>query len=327
MPVMVLVIIALPALAFLVASGLIAWMLKSPLARTVLDHPNERSLHVAPMPRTGGLAIMIAIAFAGIALLPGSLVWLAPTAALAALSFVDDLRGLPVVLRFAVQIAVAGIFASWVLAGLPALWIAAAVIATTWLANLYNFMDGSDGLAGGMAVIGFGYTGLAALAAGDAGLGTTSLSITGAAAAFLVFNFHPARIFMGDVGSVPLGFLAAAIGMLGWRTGAWPVWFPILVFSPFIVDATITLARRLLRGDRVWQAHKEHYYQRLIRLGLGHRRTALIEYLVMLAAGASALWAAQQDLSVQSAVLAVWCVLYALGMIGIDRLWKERASA
>ena len=320
------VIIALPAIAFLLTLGLIAWMLRSPLARAVLDHPNERSLHVAPVPRTGGLAIMIAIAFAGIPLLPGSLVWLAPTVALAALSFVDDLRGLPVVLRFAVQITVAGVFAAWVLAGVPAVWIAAAALATTWLANLYNFMDGSDGLAGGMAVIGFGYSGLAALAAGDGGLGTASLSVTGAAAAFLVFNFHPARIFMGDVGSVPLGFLAAAIGILGWRTGAWPIWFPVLVFSPFIVDATVTLARRLLRGDRIWQAHKEHYYQRLVRLGLGHRRTAIIEYLVMLAAGASALWGAEQDASVQFAVLAVWCVLYAVGMIGIDRLWKERAS-
>jgi UDP-N-acetylmuramyl pentapeptide phosphotransferase/UDP-N-acetylglucosamine-1-phosphate transferase len=319
------VIIALPAMAFLVTLGLIAWMLKSPLARRALDHPNERSLHVAPVPRTGGLAIMIAITLVGIALLPVSLVWLLPTVALAALSFVDDLRGLPVVLRFSAQIVVAGVFAAWALAGLPTLWIGAAALATAWLANLYNFMDGSDGLAGGMAVIGFGYSGLGALAAGDAGLGTASLAVTGAAAAFLVFNFHPARVFMGDAGSVPLGFLAAAIGILGWRSGAWPIWFPVLVFSPFIVDATVTLVRRLLRGERIWQAHKEHYYQRLVRLGLGHRRTALTEYLVMLAAGASALWCVEQDAAVQYAVLALWCVLYALSMVGIDRLWKERA--
>ena len=327
MPIRLLVIITLPVLAFLVTAGLIAWMLKSPFARAVLDHPNERSLHVDPVPRIGGLAIMIAIAVAGAALLPGSLVWLAPAVALATLSFVDDLRGLPVVLRFAVQIAVAGAFAAWVLAGLPALWIAAATLATAWLANLYNFMDGSDGLAGGMAVIGFGFSGIAALAAGDPGLGTASLSITGAAAAFLVFNLHPARIFMGDVGSVPLGFLAAAIGILGWRSGAWPTWFPILVFSPFIVDATVTLARRALRGDRIWQAHRDHYYQRLVRLGLGHRRTAVIEYLVMLAAGASALWGSQQDAASQIAVVAIWCALYALGMMAVDRLWKEHASA
>jgi UDP-GlcNAc:undecaprenyl-phosphate/decaprenyl-phosphate GlcNAc-1-phosphate transferase len=229
--------------------------------------------------------------------------------------------------RLAAQIVIAAAFTGLVMSDLPAIWIVLSTLAAAWLANLYNFMDGSDGLAGGMAAIGFGFSGLAALAAGDVQLGAASLSITGAAAAFLVFNFHPARIFMGDVGSVPLGFLAAAIGMLGWRSGAWPLWFPFLVFSPFIVDATVTLGRRLFRREKVWEAHKDHYYQRLVRLGLGHRRTALVEYLVMLAAGGSALWAASQDASVQMTVLAIWCVLYGLGMIAVERLWKERPSA
>jgi UDP-N-acetylmuramyl pentapeptide phosphotransferase/UDP-N-acetylglucosamine-1-phosphate transferase len=321
-----LVVVALPAAAFLVTSALIAWMLKSRFARLVLDHPNERSLHADPTPRTGGLAIMVAVACAGFVLLPSSLIWLAPALVLALLSFVDDLRGLPVSVRFAGQLVVSGVFAAWLLSDLPLPWIAVATLAAAWLANLYNFMDGSDGLAGGMAAIGFGCSGLAALAAGDVSLGAASLSITGAAAAFLVFNFHPARIFMGDVGSIPLGFLAAAFGLLGWRGGAWPVWFPLLVFSPFVVDATVTLARRLFRGDKVWQAHKEHYYQRLVRMGLGHRRTAFVEYLVMLAAGASALWAAQREPSVQLAVLAAWCALYAFAMTAIDRFWKTRVS-
>lgn len=321
------VVIALPAAAFVITSALIAWMLKSRFARLVLDHPNERSLHVNPVPRTGGLAIMVAVVGAGLALLPGSLVWLGPAAALALLSFVDDLRGLPVTVRFACQLVVCGAFAAWVLADRSLPWIALATLAAAWLANLYNFMDGSDGLAGGMAAIGFGASGLAALAAGDVALAAASFSITGAAAAFLVFNLHPARIFMGDVGSIPLGFLAAAFGLMGWRGGAWPVWFPLLVFSPFVVDASVTLARRLLRGDKVWQAHKEHYYQRLVRMGWGHRRTAFAEYLVMLATGASALWAAQRAPSVQLAVLAGWAVLYAVGMALIDRRWKTRASA
>lgn len=321
------VVIALPAAAFVITSALIAWMLRSRFARLVLDHPNERSLHVDPVPRTGGLAIMGAVACAGLALLPASLIWLAPAALLAALSFVDDLRGLPVPVRFAGQLVVCGLFAAWLLADRSLLWIAVATLAAAWLANLYNFMDGSDGLAGGMAAIGFGCTGLAALAAGEVSLAIASLCITGAAAAFLVFNFHPARIFMGDVGSIPLGFLAAAFGLLGWRGGAWPVWFPLLVFSPFVVDATVTLVRRLVRGEKVWQAHKEHYYQRLVRLGWGHRRTALTEYLVMLAAGSSALWAAQREPSVQLVVLAAWAGLYALGMAAIDRRWKMRSSA
>jgi UDP-N-acetylmuramyl pentapeptide phosphotransferase/UDP-N-acetylglucosamine-1-phosphate transferase len=323
-----MLVIALPAVAFLVTSALIAWMLKSRFARFVLDHPNERSLHEDPVPRTGGLAIMLALTCAGLVLLPGSLVWLAPAVMLALLSFVDDVRGLPVTVRFAGQLIVSAAFTAWVLAGLPLTWVAVATLITAWLANLYNFMDGSDGLAGGMAAIGFGCCGLGALAAGEIDLAAASLSITGAAAAFLVFNLHPARIFMGDVGSIPLGFLAAAFGLLGWRAGAWPVWFPLLVFSPFVVDATVTLARRLLRGDKVWQAHKEHYYQRLVRMGWGHRRTAFVEYGVMLAAGASALWAAQREASVQVAVLAAWAVLYAAGMTAVDRRWKKtRASA
>ncbi len=321
-----LVVIALPACAFVLTAALIAWMLRSRLAHLILDHPNERSLHVDPVPRTGGLAVIIAVALSGIVLLPRSLIWLAPAAALATLSFVDDLRGLPVTVRFAAQLVIAAAFAGLVLADLSVFWIAVATLAAAWLANLYNFMDGSDGLAGGMATIGFGFCGLAALGAGDLELATASLSITGAAAAFLVFNFHPARIFMGDVGSVPLGFLAAAIGILGWRSEAWPLWFPVLVFSPFIVDATVTLGRRALRREKVWEAHKDHYYQRLVRLGLGHRRTALIEYLVMLAAGGSALWAIRESVQVQAIVLALWCVLYAVGMMAVDRRWKAHAA-
>ncbi|MFO1206015.1 MAG: glycosyltransferase family 4 protein [Burkholderiales bacterium] len=322
-----LVIVALPALAFVITSALIAWMLRSRFAGLVLDHPNERSLHADPVPRTGGLAIMCALTCAGILLLPVSVVWLAPALLLALISFVDDVRGLPVTVRFAAQLVVSAVFAAWVLAGFPLGWIAAATLITAWVANLYNFMDGSDGLAGGMAAIGFGCTGLAALGAGAIDLAAASLSITGAAAAFLVFNLHPARIFMGDVGSIPLGFLAAAFGLLGWRSSAWPLWFPLLVFSPFVVDATVTLARRLLRGDKVWQAHKEHYYQRLVRMGWGHRRTAFVEYAVMLAAGASALWAAPREASVQTVVLLAWAVLYAVGMVAIDRQWKMRSPA
>jgi UDP-N-acetylmuramyl pentapeptide phosphotransferase/UDP-N-acetylglucosamine-1-phosphate transferase len=95
--------------------------------------------------------------------------------------------------------------------------------------------------------------------------------VAAAAAGFLCFNFHPARIFMGDVGSVPLGFTAGALGLVGWRSGAWPLWFPLLVFAPFILDATVTLLRRALRGEKVWQAHRSHYYQRMVQMGLGHR--------------------------------------------------------
>ena len=114
---------------------------------------------------------------------------------------------------------------------------------------------------------------------------------------------------MGDAGSIPLGFLSAALGILGWRAGHWPLWFPLLVFSPFVVDASLTLARRVLRGERFWQAHRSHYYQRLVQLGWGHRNTALAEYALMAACGGLALWAlgqtpAAQWMAVGTAVVA-----------------------
>jgi UDP-N-acetylmuramyl pentapeptide phosphotransferase/UDP-N-acetylglucosamine-1-phosphate transferase len=90
------------------------------------------------------------------------------------------------------------------------------------------------------------------------------------------------------VGAVPLGFLAATFGILGWVKGLWSFWLPLLIFSPFIVDASMTLIKRLFRGERVWQAHREHYYQRIVQGGVGHRNTALLEYLLMLMVGGSA---------------------------------------
>ena len=151
--------------------------------------------------------------------------------------------------------------------------LALLALAVAWITNLYNFMDGSDGLAGGMSVAGFGAYSIAAWLAGDAATGALCAAISGASVAFLLHNFYPARIFMGDVGSIPLGFLAAALGIVGWRNDAWPLWFPLLVFGPFIGDATVTFFKRVARRERVWRAHREHYYQRMVRMGFGHRGT------------------------------------------------------
>ncbi|MGH8750160.1 MAG: glycosyl transferase, partial [Burkholderiales bacterium] len=136
-------------------------------------------------------------------------------------------------------------------------------------------------------------------------------------------NFHPARIFLGDAGSIPLGFLAAALGGMGWLQNDWPAWFPFLVFSPFIMDASVTLVKRALKRKKIWQAHREHYYQRLVQIGWGHRRTAWFEYVLMLAAGASALWGVNQEPVWQSALLAGWCIFYFLLMIIFERFWTN----
>lgn len=307
--------------AFLVSTAAVA-LLQGTLRWFVLDHPNERSLHASPVPRTGGLGILAGVT-AG-SLLGGLFAWpvLASALALAAISLVDDVRGLPVPVRLAGHLAVAALFVSVFWDAFPnPLWGAVTVIALGWMTNLYNFMDGSDGLAGGMALFGFGSYGVAAWIAGDASLAAISSVAAAAAAGFLAFNFPPARIFMGDVGSVPIGFMAGALGLAGWAEGTWTAWFPVLVFSPFIVDASVTLARRALRRERVWQAHREHYYQRMVRLGLGHRDTALLWYGLMLAVGASGLWALQQAVPAQLATLATWVVIYGAIMVLIDRRW------
>jgi UDP-GlcNAc:undecaprenyl-phosphate/decaprenyl-phosphate GlcNAc-1-phosphate transferase len=201
-------------------------------------------------------------------------------------------------------------------------WCATAALSLVWLTNLYNFMDGSDGLAGGMALLGFSaYGGVAA--SGDLELSFACWSVAAAVGGFLLFNFPPAKVFMGDAGSIPLGFLAAAVGMLGWQKGLWPLWFPVLVFSPFVVDASFTLLRRMLRGEHFWQAHREHYYQRLIRMGWGHRRTALTEYALMVGVIASALAALRQSQQVQILILAGWSFFYGTMMVLIDTRWRR----
>jgi UDP-N-acetylmuramyl pentapeptide phosphotransferase/UDP-N-acetylglucosamine-1-phosphate transferase len=180
-------------------------------------------------------------------------------------------------------------------------------------------MDGSDGLAAGMGVIGFGAYTIAA----DAATAVLCAAMAAATAAFLLHNFHPARIFLGDVGSIPIGFLAAAIGVVGWRNDAWPLWFPVLVFGPFIGDATVTLVRRLVRGERVWRAHREHYYQRMVRMGLGHRGTALAGYGAMLACGAAALYGRDRPPIEQAATLLGTGALLAAAAIWVDVRWAR----
>jgi UDP-GlcNAc:undecaprenyl-phosphate/decaprenyl-phosphate GlcNAc-1-phosphate transferase len=195
------------------------------------------------------------------------------------------------------------------------------------MCNLYNFMDGSDGLAGGMTLFGFLAYAAASGLAGSTQFALLNLAVAAAAAGFLLHNFHPARIFLGDAGSVPLGFLAAAFGIIGWLQRDWAWWFPLLVFSPFIVDASVTLARRLLSGARVWEAHRDHYYQRLVQLGLGHRGTALAEYLLMAACGLAALAALTLAPDARRLVLAGAGALYIAVIVLIERAWRARRTA
>jgi UDP-N-acetylmuramyl pentapeptide phosphotransferase/UDP-N-acetylglucosamine-1-phosphate transferase len=281
-------IAVLTLLSFLVAL-LAVRVLISRFGHFALDEPNARSLHERPVPRTGGIAVLLGAATAFAFGAPP--LWMPAILALglAVVSFIDDLHRLSTLRRLAAHVAAAAVVVWYLLSPMHPLESTLLAAAVVWITNLYNFMDGSDGLAGGMATIGFAAYALAAWLAGDAALAALCLALSAASAAFLLHNLHPARIFLGDVGSIPLGFLAGALGLVGWRNDVWPLWFPVLVFGPFIGDATVTLLRRLVRGDKVWKAHREHYYQRMVMMGLGHRRTAWMAYAVMGVCAAAAL--------------------------------------
>ena len=316
-----------PFTAFIAAFVLIRYLIKGETLK-VLDHPNPRSLHSKAIPRTGGLGMMSGILFSW-AFLPDALplpVWMG-VMLLVAISFADDVFDLPVWRRLLIHSGIALWFpVTMLLETYGWMTVALAAVAITWVLNLYNFMDGSDGLAGGMTLFGFSSYGIAAWLGGDEAFAIINFCVAAAAAAFLVFNFHPARIFMGDAGAIPLGFLAAILGMMGWKNGIWPLWLPVLVFFPFIADASVTLARRGLRGEKVWQAHREHYYQRMVQCGFGHRNTALLGYLLMLAAGASAIWAMRQDITIQLGVGIASCAIYLAMMRVFDRYWERRSG-
>lgn len=313
-----------------ILSGIVAWLTIALMLRFgrfgPIDQPNHRSLHQVAVPRSGGVGILAGIAVGLMVATPPMTLWVA-LAGLVGVSLLDDFRSLPARIRFLVQLAAAAVV-TWTL--MPSGWGVAgylfSVLCIVWMANLYNFMDGANGLAGGMAAIGFAAYALAASLAGQIDLAIWSACIAAAAVGFLVFNFDPARIFMGDVGSVPLGFLAAVLGLQGFWLGAWPAWFPPLVFSAFIVDATTTLLRRGLRREKVWLAHRQHYYQRLIQSGWSHRRLALAAYLLMLVTAGSACVLIAAPQAAQALVLALFAIVYALLMRSIDRRAPDRSG-
>lgn len=264
------------------ATGLVTGWLRR---RALLDHPNERSSHAVPTPRGGGIGVL-AVLLPAWALTASS--WpadlylsfwivLAGMLALAALSFIDDLRSLPSGLRLIVQLAaVAAVLIALpadrlvfqgLLPALPDHVLAGFV--WLWLVNLFNFMDGIDGISGVEAAsIGVGSAAVAALTAGLGFLVAPSLALAAGAIGFLGWNWHPAKVFMGDVGSIPLGFA------LGWLlialalAGRWEA--ALILPAYYFADATLTLLRRASKGEKIWRAHRSHFYQRAVQRGASH---------------------------------------------------------
>lgn len=311
-------------ISFLASWFCIVLILRSRLARELADVPNARSLHTRVTPRVGGLGIMFGVLMGW--LYSGEGLWfvLVPLVLLFGVSVLDDKHNLPVRWRFLMHfLAAAGVLLSmtWPHSWQSLVLVPVLLLTIVWMTNLYNFMDGSDGLAGGMAMIGFGSYGVAAWSAGESSFAMVNLCIAAAALGFLIYNFHPAKVFMGDAGSIPLGFLSAALGIWGWTKSIWPAWFPLLVFSPFIVDATLTLIKRFVRGDKVTQAHREHYYQRAIQMGLGHRNLALLEYALMVLAGVTGVLCLEYEWP--WALLIAWVAIYAILIKFIDARWAR----
>jgi len=311
-------------LVFAVSCLLTWWFASAYSPIQIHDRPNERSLHKHPIPCTGGLAILAGIAFGWGWLvfshgLPDTMLWiLAAVALVAGISVLDDVFDLPPILRLTVHLIAASVLVMGGI-GLFSGWIGALITipGIVWMLNLYNFMDGMDGFAGGMTLFGFGFLSAAGWVHGTGDYALYAALVAAAALGFLCMNFPPAKIFMGDVGSATLGLLAAAFSLWGIHDDLFPLWFPLLVFSPFIVDATVTLLRRAWRREKVWLAHRTHYYQRLVQAGWGHKKTVLAEYTLMLGAGSSAILLMVYP-DWRFAGLIAWCAIYMLLACAVD---------
>jgi len=349
-------IVALPALIAFVVAWWLTDRFSSPKSYlSILAHPNDRTLHAMPTPQTGGVAIIASVVISLVAaasvfavtqpsrvLLPkgmasGSL-WIVVSMLLVfVVSFIDDCIGLRASLRLGVQAAAALIVVGGVglaLSSVPLpggllipLGFAAVPVSALfliWMANLYNFMDGMDGFSGGMTVIGFGFLAYFGWEAGSPVMLMIAIFVAMSALGFLVHNFPPARIFMGDAGSITLGFLAGTLMLLGVRDGIFELWVPIILFSPFVLDATVTVLRRALHFEKVWEAHRQHYYQRLVLNGWSHRRTVLAEYGVMIICGGLAVLYHHSTENWKLFVLGTWLIMFlVLGRL-VKRLEQGR---
>lgn len=265
------------------AALMTALMRRYALRAELLDVPNIRSSHTLPTPRGGGVAIVVMVLAGlvflwGLGALAGTLVvGLGVGGALVAgVGYLDDRGHVSARWRLLVHVS-AAVFLVAVLGSLPPLpmpgfelqsgWLGLglAVVFVVWMLNLYNFMDGIDGIAGVQAVTVSGSTALL-LWFSDHGNLATLVALYGAASlGFLVWNWPPAKIFMGDAGSGFLGFSFGALAVGSFAETGFPLWAWLILLSVFLVDASVTLVRRVLRGERFYEAHRSHAYQHASR--------------------------------------------------------------
>ena len=284
--VVLLMVLALTSLAALLTTGVVR---RHAIRTALLDIPNSRSSHAVPVARGGGAAIALVYLVALLILYVMGLIDAVTFAALggggaliATVGYIDDRKALTASVRFVVHL----LGSVWVVALLGGFtdhsfralgfWGAilvgsCATLAIAWMTNLFNFMDGIDGIAASETIfIASGGALIGSRHGADPGLTIAMLALAGASAGFLVWNWPPAKIFMGDVGSGFLGFSLAALGLAVSASGAMPIEVSVILGGVFVVDATLTLFRRMLRGDRWYEAHRTHAYQRLARRWNAH---------------------------------------------------------
>lgn len=342
-------------LAFVAAFGLsylgTRLLLRYAGSEAFADIPNARSSHDRPKPRFGGVAIVGAFA-ATFALLcvfePGvrSFIPLAMGALiLFAAGIADDWKGLSVATRLVVQCAAAAVAISTgtvldhvTLPGAHTLhfgWFAYPLTLFVFIAsiNFYNFVDGIDGLAAGGAFIAGGFFAGVALMVHQPALAAVAAIASASALGFLQYNFPPSRLFMGDGGSTFFGYCFAGLAIAGARLDPGvPVFIPLLLLSSLYVDAALTIVRRLSRGEKVFQPHRTHYYQRLLQLGFNHKQVTLVEYLIMVLLGVSAVLYMRAGGLFAPFAIAAWLTLFTLAILKIgalergDRMFWERRT-
>ncbi|OGG44835.1 MAG: hypothetical protein A3F84_00445 [Candidatus Handelsmanbacteria bacterium RIFCSPLOWO2_12_FULL_64_10] len=333
--------------AALVSAVVTFFVRRFALRARLLDIPNERSSHTVPVPRLGGVGLVcgvwaVAAATATIRVHPTLWMALFSTLPLYLLIYYDLLaafgRHMKQMPKFATQftasillILKSGLMLQTITIPTGQFHLGWAAIPVTFLwllyvTNIYNFMDGIDGLAGSQGLLIAATLFAIAASAGSPALSILALAVAGASMGFLVFNRPPASIIMGDVGSAFLGFLLAAFGVLGEREGVSFLTMPILL-GPFLFDATYTLLRRLLRGENIFQAHRLHLYQRLVRLGVCPASVDLLYVAALLPCGLSAIFLHQGRAVASLAAFAVFLMFGTIGAWWVEQLWNQKQGA
>ncbi|MGB5766599.1 MAG: glycosyltransferase family 4 protein [Arenicellales bacterium] len=261
------------------------------MAQDLLDIPNNRSSHTVPTPRGGGLAIVIVLLLSGVVslFLPQAPIdvlvcLLLATLAFSLLGWQDDKHDLPASVRFLIQLLIAVFASGWLLwAAVPGYSTSFALLALlllstlwiAWMANLYNFMDGIDGISAVESLILGATTSYWFAISGVASMAIICIAVAGASVGFMRWNWSPAKIFMGDVGSLALGAFFAIIAIIGTTRLDIPFLAFLILYAVYLADSGVTLLHRIIKKEKWWQAHRSHFYQRAVQSGFSHAQVSL----------------------------------------------------